>query len=61
MKISKHGDNLFKVTFLGVINCYLVREEDGFTLIDTAIGGRGQDLIKAAQSLVAWVDKAHAW
>src|SRR6266566_6718252 len=51
MKISKHGDYLVKLTFLGMMNCYLVREDDGFTLIDAAIEGRAQDIIKAAQSL----------
>jgi glyoxylase-like metal-dependent hydrolase (beta-lactamase superfamily II) len=51
MKISKHGDYLVKLTFWGVMNCYLVREDDGFTLIDTVMDGRAQDIIQAAQSL----------
>jgi glyoxylase-like metal-dependent hydrolase (beta-lactamase superfamily II) len=49
MKIAKHGDNLIQLTHLGVINCYLVREEDGFTLIDTLISGRGKEIVQAAQ------------
>src|SRR5581483_867064 len=51
MNISKHGDHLVKLTFMGVMNCYLVREDDGFTLIDTVIEGRAQNIIQAAQSL----------
>jgi glyoxylase-like metal-dependent hydrolase (beta-lactamase superfamily II) len=51
MKISKHGDYLVKLTFLGVMNCYLVREDDGFTLIDTVTPGHAKDIMQAAQSL----------
>src|SRR5689334_13381170 len=51
MSISKHGDYLVKLTFLGVMNCYFVREDDGLTLIDTVIEGRAQHIIQAAQSL----------
>jgi glyoxylase-like metal-dependent hydrolase (beta-lactamase superfamily II) len=51
MKIRKYGDHLVQLTFLGFVNCYLVCEDDGFTLIDTAIEGRAQGMIKAAQSL----------
>ncbi len=36
MKVTASGKNLFQLTYIGAINCYLVREEDGFTLIDTA-------------------------
>jgi glyoxylase-like metal-dependent hydrolase (beta-lactamase superfamily II) len=36
MKVTAHGKNLFQLTHLGAINCYLVREDDGFTLIDTS-------------------------
>src|SRR5215469_14634039 len=36
MKVRASSNNLFQLTNLGVINCYLVREDDGFTLIDTA-------------------------
>jgi glyoxylase-like metal-dependent hydrolase (beta-lactamase superfamily II) len=36
MKVTAASNNLFRLTHLGAINCYLVREDDGFTLIDTA-------------------------
>jgi glyoxylase-like metal-dependent hydrolase (beta-lactamase superfamily II) len=49
MSMSKHGDYLTKLTFLGVMNCYFVREDDGLTLIDAVIEGRAQQIIQAAQ------------
>ena len=48
MKITSHGSNLIQLTFLKFVNCYLVRENDGFTLIDTGIGAARQ-IVQAAQ------------
>ena len=48
MKITQHGGNLIQLTFLKFVNCYLVREDDGFTLIDTGIGAARQ-IVQAAQ------------
>jgi glyoxylase-like metal-dependent hydrolase (beta-lactamase superfamily II) len=36
-----------------MMNCYLVREDDGFTLIDTTIGGQDQSIIREAKKLGA--------
>lgn len=36
MKVTATTAHMFQLTHLGAINCYLVREDDGFTLIDTA-------------------------
>jgi glyoxylase-like metal-dependent hydrolase (beta-lactamase superfamily II) len=36
MKVKAASNHLFQLTHLGFVNCYLVREDDGFTLIDTA-------------------------
>jgi glyoxylase-like metal-dependent hydrolase (beta-lactamase superfamily II) len=36
MKVTASSNHLFQLTHLGAINCYLVREDDGFTLIDTS-------------------------
>jgi glyoxylase-like metal-dependent hydrolase (beta-lactamase superfamily II) len=36
MKVKAYGQHLFQLTHLGAINCFLVREDDGFTLVDTA-------------------------
>ncbi len=44
-------ENLRRVTRLGLINAYLVREDDGLTLIDTAIKGSARAILAAAQQL----------
>ena len=49
MKSTLHGDYLIKLTRYGMVNCYLVREEDGFTLIDTNLAGSAKAIIAAAQ------------
>jgi glyoxylase-like metal-dependent hydrolase (beta-lactamase superfamily II) len=51
MKVTAHGNNLFQLSYLGFVNCYLVREADGFTLVDTAVKGRGKAIVQAAQQL----------
>lgn len=45
MKTVKLTPNLIQLTKLGVMNAYLVREDDGFTLIDT--------MMRAAKELAA--------
>ena len=51
MKVTASSDNLFQLNRLGFVNCYLVREDDGFTLIDTTIGGQAQPIIQEANKL----------
>ena len=51
MKVTAYSNTLIQLTRLGFVNCYLVREEDGFTLIDTGIGGQAQQIIQSAQKL----------
>lgn len=51
MKITAFDNNFFQLTSLGWVNCYLVREDDGFTLIDTTVSGHAQPIIQAAQKL----------
>lgn len=54
MRFTTHGDNLVQLTrFPRVfpVNVYLVREDDGLTLIDTAIGGSGAAIVEAARKL----------
>ncbi|MCA9874234.1 MAG: MBL fold metallo-hydrolase [Anaerolineales bacterium] len=51
MKLTQHGQNLWQITRLWAFNCYLVREPDGLTLIDTNMGGTGGDILKAAQTI----------
>jgi glyoxylase-like metal-dependent hydrolase (beta-lactamase superfamily II) len=49
LKVTTHGEHLVKLTRLGAVNGYLVREEDGFTLVDTLIGGSAKDILEAAR------------
>lgn len=49
MKSSRHGEHLVKLTRLGSVNCFLVREDDGFTLIDTGLPGSARDIRAAAE------------
>jgi glyoxylase-like metal-dependent hydrolase (beta-lactamase superfamily II) len=51
MKVTASSNNLFQLTHLGAINCYLVREDDGFTLIDTANSGQAQAILQEAHKL----------
>ncbi len=51
MKVTASGNNLFQLNHLRFVNCYLVREDDGFTLIDTADSGQAQAIMQEAQKL----------
>ncbi len=51
MKITQISPNAWQLTKLGFVNCYLVREQDGFTLIDTTLSGAADAILDAAQSL----------
>lgn len=54
MKMTKLDENLVQLTrfpLLFPVNVYLVREPDGFTLIDAAVGGSAPAILKAATAL----------
>jgi glyoxylase-like metal-dependent hydrolase (beta-lactamase superfamily II) len=44
------NQNLIQITRYRFVNAYLVREDDGFTLVDTTLGGGADGLIAAAQA-----------
>ena len=44
-RITEHGTQL---TLYGLVNCYLVRETDGYTLIDTTLSGAADAILAAA-------------
>ncbi|HZI91099.1 MAG TPA: MBL fold metallo-hydrolase [Thermoleophilaceae bacterium] len=48
MKTSSHGEHLAQVTRMGIVNCYLVSEPDGLTLVDTGLPGSKKGLLEAA-------------
>lgn len=50
MKSSTHGAHLVKLTRLGAVNAFLVREDDGFTLVDTGVRGSGKAILAAASA-----------
>ena len=51
MKVRAVGTQAHQLTRLGVLNCYLVRESDSFTLIDTTVGGAAKRIVPAARAL----------
>jgi glyoxylase-like metal-dependent hydrolase (beta-lactamase superfamily II) len=48
MKTTPLNDHLIQLTRYGFVNAYLVREDDGITLVDTAMGGVADAFIAAA-------------
>jgi glyoxylase-like metal-dependent hydrolase (beta-lactamase superfamily II) len=53
MNVSSHGSKLTKLMRLRSVNAYLVREEDGLTLVDTMIPGSAKGILAAADGLGA--------
>ena len=51
MKVSKYGQNLWQLTRLVGFNCFLVREEDGLTLVDSGLAGSAKDILAAVQEI----------
>ena len=51
MKVQQHGQNLFQLSRYFAFNSFLVREDDGFTAVDTNMGGSAAAILKAAQEL----------
>lgn len=50
MKSTSHGQHLVKLTRLGAVNVFLVREDDGLTLVDTLLKGSQDRLLAAAEA-----------
>jgi glyoxylase-like metal-dependent hydrolase (beta-lactamase superfamily II) len=48
MREQEITPSLIQLTRFHFVNAYLVREDDGFTLVDTTMGGAAEDLIAAA-------------
>lgn len=53
MKVVQETENLFRLTRFGMVNCFLVREADGFTLVDTGLRGSAANILTAASLLGA--------
>jgi len=53
MRITKETSTLFRLTRFSMFNCFLVREDDGFTLVDTNLPGSAAQVLKSAEKLGA--------
>lgn len=51
MNLKQHGPYLYRLTHYGLINCYLVVEDHGLTVIDTGVGGTVPRIAEAVASL----------
>lgn len=51
MKVTALGAHAHQLTRLGLLNCYLVRESDSYTLVDSTIGGAGKQIIAEARKI----------
>ena len=49
MKVRTVSENVLQVTRARLMNAYLVREDDGFTLVDTTLGGAADKLLAIAR------------
>jgi glyoxylase-like metal-dependent hydrolase (beta-lactamase superfamily II) len=53
MKATRISQNSLQLTRLAFVNCYLVRESDGLTLVDTGLPNTHDDILAAARTLGA--------
>ena len=49
MQSNQLSSTVTALRFYGFANCYLLREEDGFTLVDTAMPGCAEQILAAAR------------
>jgi glyoxylase-like metal-dependent hydrolase (beta-lactamase superfamily II) len=49
VRVAEPTPNLVQVTRAHFVNAFLVREDDGFTLVDTGLPGRADELIAIAE------------
>jgi glyoxylase-like metal-dependent hydrolase (beta-lactamase superfamily II) len=49
MQLFQETKNLFRLTRFGMVNCFLIREDDGLTLVDTGVAGSAAGIREAAQ------------
>jgi glyoxylase-like metal-dependent hydrolase (beta-lactamase superfamily II) len=49
MLIQRETERLIRLTRFGLVNCFLVREEDGFTLVDAGLRYSARDILAAAK------------
>lgn len=57
MKMTHITPNLVQLTRYGLVNCYLVRESDGLTLVDAGLPGSGDDILEASRTMGAQISR----
>jgi glyoxylase-like metal-dependent hydrolase (beta-lactamase superfamily II) len=50
MRVIDETPNLIRLTRLGMFNCFLVLEEDGFTLVDLNLPGSAEAILQTAKA-----------
>lgn len=51
MRVTKISQHLTQLTFMGIVNCYLVQENDGLTLIDAGLPNQEKQILEAAAKM----------
>ena len=51
MKVTPTGAHAHQLTRMGLMNCYLVRESDSYTLIDTTVSGASKGIHSTARAI----------
>jgi glyoxylase-like metal-dependent hydrolase (beta-lactamase superfamily II) len=51
VQVVKETDNLFRLTRFGIVNCFLVREGDGLTLVDANLPGSADSILYCAKEI----------
>src|SRR3954451_17726949 len=59
MRVTPFTDHHTQLTRLRFVNAYLVREDDGLTLVDTTLKGAGKDIIAAAVGAIRRIVLTH--
>src|SRR5271170_1042671 len=57
MRVIRETNNLFRLTRLGMFNCFLVREGGELTLVDTNLPGSRRAILRAARSLRSRINR----
>jgi glyoxylase-like metal-dependent hydrolase (beta-lactamase superfamily II) len=53
LRLVRHSDRLVQLVWYGMVNAWLVREDDGLTLVDTGLPGSAAGIVRAARELGA--------
>ncbi len=57
MRIRKHGSYSYQLTRLGLMNCYLVEDENSLILVDANLPGSADSILSAARDIGKPIEK----